>query len=214
MVLERRSLLAIAIAICAALAFGIVLQRSDERSPGPSSGTRATSEQEGVSLVPEVATTPSDGDEVERPFDANHVNASGEYVFSYPAGWTVRETGTFTKLSSEDKQIAISFGLGPSGGIEPAYEDFVSLIDETYDRASVRLVRGDSVEGSLRVKLIGTATTEAGFPIWFTGRVIAPRGEQTLATLAAGPLKSRDTEAERANQILDSFEPIATPGTS
>ena len=220
MALERRSLLAIAIAIFAALAFGIVLQRSDERSPRPSADTRGTSaadervSEQRVSVVPEILTTPSEGDEVEQPFDGNHVNASGGYVFSYPASWRVRETGTLTKLSSADKRTAISFGLGPSGGIEPAYEDFVSLIDETYDRASVRLVRGDSVEGSLRLKLIGRATTEAGFPIWFSGRVIAPRGEQTLATLAAGPLESRDTEAEQANEILDSFEPIAAPGTN
>ena len=89
----------------------------------------------------EVRAAPSEDEaELQPPFDGNHVNGSGGYVFAYPASWTVRETGTLTELSSTDERIAISFGLGPSGGIEPAYEDFVSLIDETYDEASVRMV--------------------------------------------------------------------------
>lgn len=221
MALKGRSLLALAVAISAALVLGVVLQQSDEKSAKPPANTRGTitadderaAGQESVSVMTE-SPAPSEDDAELQPFDGNHVNASGGYVFSYPPSWTVRETGTLTELSSADEQIAISFGLGPSGGIEPAYQDFVSLIDETYKGASVRLVRGDLVEDSLRVKVIGKATTQAGFPIWFTGRVIAPRGAQTLATLAAGPLEARDTGEKRTNEILDSFEPIAGSGTS
>ena len=218
MALKGWSLLALAVAICAALVLGVVLQRSDE-SAKPPENTRGTITADderaaGQASISVMTEAPAAEDDAElQPFDGNHVNASGGYVFSYPPSWTVRETGTLTELSSADEEIAISFGLGPPGGIEPAYEDFVSLIDETYDEASVRLVRGDYVEGNLRVKVIGKATTEAGFQIWFTGRVIAPRGDQTLATLAAGPLGSRDTGANRANEILDSFEPMAGSGT-
>lgn len=221
MSLKGRSLLALAVALSAALVLGVVLQRSEDKSarlPANTRGTITAIDERAVGQasisVMTVSPAPAEDDAELQPFDGNHVNASGGYVFSYPPGWTVRETGTLTELLSADEQIAISFGLGPSGGIEPAYQDFVSLIDETYKGASVRLVRGDFVEDSLRVKVIGEATTQAGFPIWFTGRVIAPRGEQTLATLAAGPLESRDTEAKRANEILDSFAPIVGTGTS
>ena len=198
--------------MCAALTLGVVVLRSGQdprRSPADShdAASGSTSEPEQPPALPEEPATP----EVlgrDRPFDGYHVNAVGGYGFSHPTSWTVRETGTLTELLSADEEIAISFGLGPPGGIEAAYDNFVSLIDETYDGASVQAVRADLVEGSLRVKLIGAATTEAGLQIWFTGRVIAPRGDQSLGTLAAGPLESRDTGRAAANEILDSFKPI------
>lgn len=213
--LEDRRFLALAVTMCAALTVGAVLLRSEpgprespadaRDSPGAESGS--TSEQGQPPALSEEPATPEVLGE-ERPFDGYHVNALGGYVFSHPTSWTVRETGTLTELLSADEEIAISFGLGPPGGIETAYENFVSLIDETYDETSFRTVRADQVEGSLRVKLIGTGTTEAGLQIWFTGRVIAPRGDQSLGTLAAGPLESTDSGRDSANEILDSFKPI------
>ncbi|MDQ4059047.1 MAG: hypothetical protein M3124_07990 [Actinomycetota bacterium] len=214
--LKDRRFLALAATMCAALVLGVVLLRSGQGPRSSLSHSRdsagaengSTPEQGQFPALSEEPATPEVLGE-ERPFDGYHVNAGGGYAFSHPTGWTVRETGTLTELLSADEEIAISFGLGPPGGIEAAYDNFVSLIDESYDEASVRAVRADQVEGSLRVKLIGTATTEAGLQIWFTGRVIAPPGDQSLGTLAAGPLESRDTGRASANEILDSFKPIA-----
>jgi len=217
--LGGRRFLAFAVAACAVLAVGVVLQLSDQGSSRPPAVTRNPSVVENlpaadhgsVSALTQRPITPAESPEEDGPFDGNYVNVSGGYGFSHPSTWTVRETGTLTELLSADGQVAISFGVGPSGGIELAYEDFVSLIDETYDEASVGVVRADRMRGSLRLKLTGTATTKDDFPIWFTARVIAPRGDQSLATLAAGPLESRGGRTDSANEILDSFEPIDDP---
>jgi hypothetical protein len=130
------------------------------------------------------------------------------YSFRYPERWSVKSQGTASRLVRPDGHIVISFGLGPEGGLPVAYDEFVSLLGETYTDVVVDKVDATRVRDSVGVVLKGAATGSGGVRVRFLATIIErPDGQRAIGALAASDETfTRFPPAVR--EILASFKPI------
>jgi hypothetical protein len=137
-----------------------------------------------------------------------HRNLAGGYMFRYPAEWELDKDQTVSRLMSPDGHVVVSFGLGPVGGLPVAYDEFVALLDDSYNDVAVRKVDATKVGGNVGVLLRGGATTSTGVRVHFLAVVIERKNEQR----AIGALAATDFGAASfpppVREILKSFRPL------
>ena len=135
-------------------------------------------------------------------------NEGAGYSFRYPERWSVKSQGTASRLVRPDRHIVISFGLGPEGGLPVAYDEFVSLLGETYTDVVVDKVDATRVRDSVGVVLNGAATGTGGVRVRFLATIIErPDGQRAIGALAASDVTS-DRFPPAVREILASFKPI------
>jgi hypothetical protein len=102
----------------------------------------------------------------------------------------------------------ISFGLGPEGGLPVAYDQFVSLLGETYTDVAVDKVDATRVRDSVGVVLKGSATGSGGVRVRFLATILErPNGQRAIGALAASDVTSARFPPV-VQEILASFQPI------
>jgi hypothetical protein len=135
-------------------------------------------------------------------------NQAAGYSFLYPERWSLKTRGTAARLSRPDGHFVISFGLGPEGGLPVAYDQFVSLLGETYTDVVVDKVGATRVRDSVGVVLKGAATGSGGVRVRFLATILERSdGQRAIGALAASDVSStRFPPAVR--EILATFRPI------
>lgn len=135
-------------------------------------------------------------------------NEAAGYGFLYPEQWIIERQGTASSLTRPDGHFVISFGLGPEGGLPVAYDDFVSLLGETYTDVVVDQVDATRVRNSVGVVLKGAATGSGGVRVRFLATIL----ERADGQRAIGALAASDVTLARfppvVREILASFQPI------
>lgn len=203
---SRRILVSV-VACNVVLAVAILSARTLGSVDPPDESTRAATPQE-AEEPPSKSTSPSD-DGVQPSWGVEVVNDVGRYRFSRPAGWTVTQRDTESEVSRADGEATVSFGVGPPGGIDPAFDKLSSVLQEGYEDVVVQIEHVESVDGATVVALEGTATTPGGTDIWLSGRLVdLPQAEPALAALGAGVLATDDRGRRAVNRILTSFRAL------
>jgi hypothetical protein len=103
-----------------------------------------------------------------------HVNDQAGYLFSYPDGWALSESGETSLLVSPDGDVVMSFGVAPSGSLRQAADQVVQDLTTRY--ADVELVAGqvERTQQGHPSLVVGGRATDAGSPVRFL--VITIRG--------------------------------------
>jgi hypothetical protein len=137
-----------------------------------------------------------------------HENKAAGYSFRYPGHWELETQRRISILTSPNRRIVISFGLGPKGRVSDAYDEFVALVDETYTDVDIEMVDATHVADNVAVLARGAATTTAGIRVRFLVTVIERRENQrAIGALAATNVGS--AKFPRAvREVLASFRPI------
>jgi hypothetical protein len=181
-------------------------QRAGSSSPvRPSSGDSAMQETTGDQIERDAKTGARDDSGVVTKL---HKNQEAGYSFRYPVRWKLETEQTVSRLTRPDRHFVISFGLGPTGGLPVAYDEFVALMDETYADVSVGKVDATHVKDSVGVVARGAATGSAGVRVRFLATVIErPHNERAIGALAATD-RSSGKFPPAVLEILASFRPI------
>ena len=168
---ERTSILLAALcALLAAVAL-LVLIRSTTDARVPGTHVLASSGRGGD--VPR--GTPTSGADGQLPGFDFHVNEDGGYLFSYPAAWTVSNSGETTHLIGPKGSVVMTFGMAPSRGLRSASERVVAGVARPY--SDVDLVTSEvepTPQGYRSLVAGGTATDAEGNAVRFL--VITIRG--------------------------------------
>ena len=206
-----RRILVTVVACNVVLAVAILSVRSLGGVDPPDEPTRAAAPQQ--TYEPSSKPTSRPDDVAPPSWGVEVYNEAGRYVFSRPIGWPVTERDTVSEVSRPDGEVTVSFGVGPRGGIDRAFEQLNSLLKGGYDGIEIRIKDIESVDGAVIVTLAGTATTPGGSDIWLRGRLVdLPRDEPALAALGAGILSAENRGRRSANRILTSFR-VLDPGS-
>jgi hypothetical protein len=209
----------IAITVGAIAAVSMKLWTLSRSNPGEADGTTSTSAVVGSQsgdatgeADPSSNGTQESNATVERD-DFRFVtrvyeNQGAGYSFRYPDQWSLKQQGTASRLTRPDRHFVISFGLGPEGGLPVAYDQFVSLLGETYTDVVVDKVDATRVRDSVGVVLKGSATGSGGVRVRFLATILErPNGQRAIGAMAASDVTSARFPPV-VQEILASFQPI------
>lgn len=107
------------------------------------------------------------------PQSSRHTNEVGGYSFLRPAGWEVSERGTISELTGPDRDVIVSFGLGPDGSLQGASAAFTASIEEAYDEVEPEGPRREDFAGRPAVVVGGSAVNDAGVAVRFLAITIS-----------------------------------------
>lgn len=135
-----------------------------------------------------------------------HVNEVGGYSFRPPEGWTVRDRGSVSELSSPDGVIVVSFGSGRPGSLWGAAEALLDSIRHGYREVRVGALEPTHVDRRPAVVGTGDLQNDAGVRVRFLGLAIRVAGEnRVIAVFVSQPADPAKVLPE-VERVIESFE--------
>jgi hypothetical protein len=135
-----------------------------------------------------------------------HTNAAAGYSFFRPIGWEVSERGTVSELTGPDRDVILSFGLGPEGNLRKASAEFAASIGGAYDEVELQGPRREVIAGQSAIVTAGGAVNDAGVAVRFLAITTRIGGENYAISVfvadASDPVKVLPVVAD----IIGSFE--------
>lgn len=134
-------------------------------------------------------------------------NVEGGYEFLYPREWHLTAAGTRTKVVSPERDVVVSIGLAPPGGLGAASDAFVASVREAYDDVETTSTERDRIAGNAAVFVGGSAVTNEGEPIRFLTVTVGDSG-RNYAIGVFVPGAAEPTEVlPTVRGMIDSFRP-------
>lgn len=135
-----------------------------------------------------------------------HVNEVGGFSFRPPEGWTVRDRGSVSELTSPDETVVVSFGAGRDGSMEDAAEALLNSIRDGYRDVRVGALERTHVGRRPAVVGAGSLVNAAGIRVRFLGLAIHVEGEnRVIAVFASQPADPVQLLPE-VERVIESFE--------
>jgi hypothetical protein len=158
---SRGSVVSVVLAGTAAAALGIWIASLGTTLPEPST------------FINEPKTTEGSKPRVDR---------GGGYSFRYPAGWELQTEGAVSVVSSPDRRMVVSVGLGADDGLHQTSDALIAQIEKQYQ--SVHLSSGSrvSIDGSPALLTSGTVVNERGSEIRLCALAMDESGRHYLVT--------------------------------
>jgi predicted Zn-dependent protease len=148
------------------------------------------------------SSTPSPTVQSER-----HTNATAGYSFLRPAGWEVVDSGTASELTSPDRDVIVSFGLGPEGGLREASAEFTASIEDAYDEVRLHEPRREEIAGREAIVAGGSAVNDADVAIRFLAITVGIDGEIYAISVFVADASDPVRVLPAVEDIVASFEP-------
>jgi hypothetical protein len=99
---------------------------------------------------------------------ARHTNEAAGYSFLRPAGWEVSGSGTVSRITSPDRDVTVSFGLGSDGGLRGSSADLTASIQDIYHGAELlEGPRRDTIAGHPAMLVGGRAVNDSRVTVRF-----------------------------------------------
>jgi hypothetical protein len=137
---------------------------------------------------------------------ARHTNAAAGYSFLRPVGWEVSDSGTVSELTGPDRDVTVSFGLGPDGGLRAASEELAASIEDTYDDAELEGARREDIAGRPAIVVGGSAVNEAGVSLRFLAITLRIGGENYSISVFVSDASDPVRILPSVEDIIVSFE--------
>jgi hypothetical protein len=137
----------------------------------------------------------------------SYENAAGGYSFRHPPGWGIRRQGTTTRLLSEDRSVAVSFGVASAEDLNAASEALVAEIRRRYRDVRILATERQMVGGLPAIQVFGTGTNDRGVGVRFVAISIeGPSGHPAFG-ITAFTAEGADPEGvlPTLNEIVASF---------
>lgn len=133
-----------------------------------------------------------------------HINELGGYAFAYPPKWQLTEDGAVSKITTANRDVLVSFGLGPAGSLASASERFMTILERSYDDFELVETRSKTFGANPGFQYKGTAVNQSGLPIRFLTVVMQGRfGNYAIASFTASDAGGKYTADIR--EVLRSF---------
>ncbi len=133
---------------------------------------RQACDQTGNGIQPRDGTSESEPKLSTRSAATRHRNDAGGYEFLAPPTWKVREQGPISKLVGPGRDLVVSLGPGPAGGLPHAYDEFAELLGKTYGNVRFGKIDARCAAGDLSVWRHGKGTNAAAEPFEFLAVII------------------------------------------
>lgn len=182
-----------------ALIVTIFLFAPFRRSPPPSSRGLSTTTAQGPTAESPTAQNPT-------AQDARHTNGAAGYSFLHPAGWDVSDRGTVSELVGPDRDVNLSFGLGPEGDLREASSQFAASIAEAYDEVHLQGSRRESIAAHSAIVVGGTAVNQAGVGVRFLAISIGMDGRNYAISVFVADASDPVRVLPVVEDIISSFE--------
>jgi hypothetical protein len=136
-----------------------------------------------------------------------HVNEVGGYSFKPPEGWTVRDRGSASELSSPDGVVVVSFGSGRQGSLWDAAEALLDSIRHGYREVRVGALEPTHVDRRPAVVGTGGLRNAAGIRVRFLGVAMRVAGEnRVIAVFVSQPADPAEV-LPVVERVIESFGP-------
>ena len=176
--------------------------RPPSRPPAPSVALGATTPSvQSPSLPTPRGSTPS-------ARSARHTNEAAGYSFLRPAGWEVSGSGTVSRITSPDRDVTVSFGLGSHGGLRGSSADLAASIRDIYHDAELEGLRRDTVAGHPAVLVGGKAVNDSGVTVRFLAISLRVEDENYAISVFVSDASDPVEVLPAVNHIVASFEAV------
>jgi hypothetical protein len=135
-----------------------------------------------------------------------HTNGAAGYSFFRPAGWEVSERGTVSELTGPDRDVILSFGLGPEGELWGASDKLAASIEGAYDEVQLQGPRREAIAGRSAIVVGGSAVNQAGVPVRFLAITIRIGGENYAISVFVAETSDPVKVLPVVEDIIASFE--------
>lgn len=136
----------------------------------------------------------------------HHTNAAAGYSFFRPAGWEVSESGTVSELTGPDRDVILSFGIGPEGELRDASAEFAASIGGAYDEVQLQGPRREAIAGRSAIVVGGSAVNQAGVTVRFLAITIRIGGENYAISVFVADTSDPVKVLPVVEDIIASFE--------
>jgi hypothetical protein len=136
-----------------------------------------------------------------------YVNAETSYEYRYPADWTLTEEGTASMLTSPDKGTVVSFGRGPEGSLDEASDQFVGLLQGSYQDVDLGAEQRQDIGGYPSIVVSGTGTNRSGVRIRFLAITVEGRQQNYAIGVFTAASSNPDQVLPQVQRIVESFRP-------
>jgi hypothetical protein len=137
---------------------------------------------------------------------ARHTNEAAGYSFLRPAGWEVSGSGTVSRITSPDRDVTVSFGLGSDGGLGGSSADLAASIRDIYDGAELEGPRRDTIAGHPAVLVGGRAVNDSGVTVRFLAITLRVEDENYAISVFVSDASDPVTVLPAVEYIVASFE--------
>jgi hypothetical protein len=142
-----------------------------------------------------------------------HRNAEAGYEIRVPAGWSVSETGSVTRLVRRDLAAVVTVGRAPAGSLEQASNRLVGALRASYADLRVAGTEPEPIFGHRSLVVGGAAKNERGERVRFLAIVIATQEEPYAITAFVPEGVPPGLVLSQLRRIVHSFRPpVGTPG--
>ena len=135
-----------------------------------------------------------------------HVNEVGGYSFRPPEGWSVRDRGSASELSSPDGGVVVSFGSGRSGSLQEAAEALLDSIRHGYRDVRVRALEPSHVHRRPAVVGTGSLLNAAWVRVRFLGIALRVAGENRVIAVFVSQPADPAHVLPVVERVIESFE--------
>lgn len=144
------------------------------------------------------ATPPIEG-------SSTHVNELGGFSFEPPVGWTVRDRGSASELTSPDADVVMSFGSGREGSLQVAAQALLDSIRRGYLDVRTGTPEESHVGGRPAVVVSGDLLNASGVRVRFLGLALRVAGENRVIAVFASEPADPARILPAVEQVIDSF---------
>jgi hypothetical protein len=200
----RRDPFPIVVLLLLAIGTALVVTLNNQLTTDPQEGSpsqETTAEAVGENDAPGAATDTSNSEQDDAASSVvepvvgerfqfatkRHINELGGYAFAYPPEWHLTEEGAVSKITSANRDVLVSFGLGPAGSLSSASERFLAILERSYEGFELDSTRSKTYGVNPGFQYKGTAVNQSGLPIRFLAVVMQGRfGNYAIASFTAG----------------------------
>lgn len=137
---------------------------------------------------------------------ARHTNEAAGYSFLRPAGWEVSGSGTVSRITSPDRDVTVSFGLGSDGDLRGSSADLAASIQDIYQGAELEGPRRHTIAGHPAVLVGGRAVNDSGVTVRFLAITLRVEDENYAISVFVSDASDPVTVLPAVEYIVASFE--------
>jgi hypothetical protein len=137
---------------------------------------------------------------------ARHTNEAAGYSFLRPAGWEIFGSGTVSRITSPDRDVTVSFGLGSDGSLRGSSADLADSIQDTYHDAELEGPRRDTIAEHPAVLVGGRAVNDSGVTFRFLAITLRVEEKNYAISVFVSDASDPVTVLPAVEYIVASFE--------
>ncbi len=142
------------------------------------------------------------------PATRQHTNGLAGYSFSPPPGWTVKDRGATSEVTSPDGDAVATLGPVFAGPVERSSERLLDLLERSYSEVQVVRTRIMSLHGARAIVTEGSALNESDVSINYGIYVVEGRFQNfAIGVFQEGSQRGRDPGA-LGESIFRSFSTV------